>query len=276
MPLRLVPRLAAALLAAASFAASAQATTPAASSAPTEGPWRFSGSLYLYFPSVSGKTRVPADGGGTTINFDVLEHLKFTAMTTLDAHNGRWGAFTDLIYLSFAGDRNQTREFTIGDVGLPAGATADLDWKLKGNLVTLGGLYRVVASPGVNVDVLGGLRRLQIRRSSDWSITGDLGPLPEASRTGSRKDKDTLYDGIVGVRGNAAFAPGSPWSVPFYLDIGTGESKFSWQAAAGIRYAYSWGEVNALWRVLDYDMKSGEPVEKLRFNGPMVGATWRW
>lgn len=274
MPVRLVPRLGAALLAAASVAASAQ-STPAAPSGTTEGPWRFSGSLYLYFPSVRGETRVPADGG-TTINFDVLEHLKFTAMGTLDAHNGRWGAFTDLIYLSFAGDRNETREFTIGDVGLPAGTTADIDWKLKGNLVTLGGLYRVVASPGVSVDVLGGLRRLQISRSSDWSITGDLGPLPEASRSGSRKDKDTLYDGIVGVRGNATFAAGSPWSVPFYLDIGTGDSKFTWQAAAGIRYAFAWGEVNALWRVLDYDLKSKDSMEELRFSGPMVGATWRW
>jgi len=28
--------------------------------------------------------------------------------------------------------------------------------------------------------------------------------------------------------------------------------------------------------VLDYQLKSGEPVEKLQFSGPMVGATWRW
>ena len=240
------------------------------------GPWRYAGTLYLYVPTVSGKTRVPADGD-TTLNFDVLEHLKFTVMGSLDAHNGRWGAFTDLIYLDFGGDRNETRKFTIGDSGLPAGTTADLEWRLKGVSWTVGGQYRVVGSPEFSLDVIGGARLLDIKRSSSWSITGDLGPLPEASRTGSNKAKAALVDAIVGVRGRALLGgAGSPWSVPFHLDIGTGESKRTWQGAAGIRYAFSWGEVSALYRVLDYELDKGDPVEKLRFSGPMVGATWRW
>ena len=242
----------------------------------TEGPWRYGATLYFYVPSVSGKTSVPADSGGTTINFDILEHLKFTVMGSLEAHNGRWGAFTDFIYLDFGGDKNQTRKFTIGDSGLPVGTTADIDWNLKGISWTVGGQYRFVSSPEFTLDVLGGARWLDIRRSSSWSITGDLGPLHPASRTGSNKADETLLDGIVGLRGRWTLGAGSPWSVPFYVDIGTGDSKRTWQAAAGIRYAFQWGEVSALWRVLDYDLKSGDPVEKLQFSGPMVGATWRW
>ena len=94
-----------------------------ASAQPDPVPWHYGATLYFYVPTVSGKTRVPADSGGTTLNFDILEHLKFTVMGSLDAHNGRWGAFTDFIYLDFAGDRNQTRKFTIGDSGLPVGTT---------------------------------------------------------------------------------------------------------------------------------------------------------
>jgi hypothetical protein len=253
--------------------APAQPLTPIAAET---GAWRYSGTLYLYVPSVTGKTSVPADSGGTTLNFDILEHLKFTVMGSLDAHNGRWGAFTDFIYLDFAGDRNQTRKFTIGDSGLPVGTTADIDWKLKGSSWTLGGQYRIVSGTTFTLDALAGARWLDIKRSSDWSISGDLGPLPPASASGSRKDGEKLLDGIVGVRGRASFGEGSPWSVPFYFDIGGGESKRTWQAAAGLRYAFAWGELSGMWRVLDYELKSGDPVEKLRFSGPMVGATWRW
>ena len=251
--------------------ASAQSPAPVA-----EGPWRYGSTLYFFVPSVSGKTSVPADSGGTTINFDILEHLKFTLMGSLEAHNGRWGAFTDFIYLDFADSRNQTRKFTIGDSALPVGTTADLDWRVKGISWTVGGQYRFVSNPGFTLDALGGVRWLDVRHPKDWTITGDIGPLDPASRTGSSKNTETLVDGIVGLRGRVALGADSPWSVPFYVDVGTGESKLTWQAAAGIRYAFQWGEVSALWRVLDYDMKSGDTIEKLKFSGPMVGATWRW
>ena len=66
------------------------------------------------------------------------------------------------------------------------------------------------------------------------------------------------------------------WGVPFYLDVGTGKPKFTWQAAAGVSYAFGWGELSALWRYLDYENKSGKPIKDVQFSGPMVGATFRW
>ena len=91
-----------------------------------------------------------------------------------------------------------------------------------------------------------------------------------------RETTQNIFDGIVGVKGRVALgAPGS-WYVPFYLDVGAGESKLTWQAATGISYAFKWGEVSALWRYLSYDMKSGKGLQDLSFSGPMVGATWRW
>ena len=255
-----------------SAAAMAQAAPPG-----TEpGAWRYAGSLYFYVPSVSGKTSVPA-GGDSTLDFEILEHLKFTVMGSLEAHNGRWGAFTDFIYLDFGDHKSATRKFTIGDSALPLDTTADLKWRLEGISWTVGGQYRVSTSPVFTLDVLGGARVLDVKRSSSWSISGDLGPLPPASQTGSNKHKTTLLDGIVGLRARATLGGAdSAWSVPFYVDIGTGDSRRTWQAATGIRYAFSWGDASALWRVLDYELKSGDPVEKVRFSGPMVGATFRW
>ena len=254
---------------------SAAAMAQAPSSDPGAGPWQFAGTLYFYVPSVSGRTSVPA-GGDATLDFEILEHLKFTVMGSLEAHNGRWGAFTDFIYLDFGDHKSATRKFTIGDSALPLDTTADLKWRLEGISWTVGGQYRVASSPAFTLDVLGGARMLDIKRSSSWNISGDLGPLPPASQSGSNKEKRTLIDGIVGLRARATLGEGSAWSVPFYVDIGTGDSKRTWQAATGIRYAFGWGDVSALYRVLDYELKSGDPVEQVRFSGPMVGATFRW
>src|SRR5687768_5840286 len=65
------------------------------------GNWRYGATVYGYLPSVGGSTSTPTGGGGIPINVDVdkiLDSLQFTLMGTFDAHNGRWGVFTDLIY----------------------------------------------------------------------------------------------------------------------------------------------------------------------------------
>jgi len=64
--------------------------------------------------------------------------------------------------------------------------------------------------------------------------------------------------------------------VPFYLDVGTGQSDLTWQVAAGVGYSFQWGEVLAMWRYLDYNFKSGSDLEELNFNGAMLGVTFRW
>jgi hypothetical protein len=64
--------------------------------------------------------------------------------------------------------------------------------------------------------------------------------------------------------------------VPYYLDVGTGESSLTWQALAGIGYSYQWGDLVAAWRHIDYDMKSGKKIENMSFNGPSISAVFRW
>ena len=45
--------------------------------------------------------------------------------------------------------------------------------------------------------------------------------------------------------------------MPFYLDVGTGQSDRTTQAAVGLAYAFNWGDIDAMWRYLDYNLKSG-------------------
>ncbi len=96
------------------------------------------------------------------------------------------------------------------------------------------------------------------------------------SRSGSKEIDESVWDGIVGVKGRYAFGENRKWFMPFYLDVGTGQSDLTWQGAAGLGYAFNWGEVLAMWRYLDYNFKSGKAVEDMNFNGPMLGVAFRW
>ena len=269
---------------AATLAAAVGVLTPALLAAqtppsePIPGAWRFGASLYGYVPSVSGTSSSPADSGGNRINVNLAEllDLEFALMGSFDAHNGRWGVFTDFIYLNYGGSKQQSRDFTIGRIGIPAGTTADLDLDFKGVMWTLAGQYRVYSDPALTMDALAGLRLLEVRTTTRWSISGNLGPIAPSGRTGTSEDKTSQLDGIVGVKGRTRLGSSGRWTLPFYLDVGAGDSDLTWQAAAGVSYGFKWGELTAMWRYLAYDLKPGLSIEDVKFNGPLIGATFRW
>jgi len=242
------------------------------------GPWQYTASIYVYLPSVSGSTAFPADSGGTTINVNgdkILSNLKFAAMGTFGAHNGAWGGFTDVIYLNFGNSKSNSRDFTIGN-SLPASTAANLDWHLDGWLWTLAGDYRLLSDPSWNVDLLAGTRLLNVHERLSWSISGSVGSLDPAARSSSSEVSQNVWDAIVGVKGRYSFGANREWSLPFYLDAGTGGSASTFQAAAGISYAFKWAEIVAMWRYIGYNAKSGKAIEDLSFNGPLIGAVFRW
>jgi hypothetical protein len=252
----------------------------APTSLPVQGTdWHYTASIYGYLPSVGGTSSFPADSGGTQLNLDaskILDKLKFFAMGTAGAHNGTWGVFTDVIYLNFTGSRSANRDFTIGNIGLPADASASFDWDLKGWVWTLAGDYRVVSDPSYTVDVLAGTRLLDIRQRLRWNISGSLGTLDPLARSGESSGKQSNWDAIVGVKGRYGFGQNRQWAVPFYFDVGTGESSSTLQAAAGLAYGFSWGEVSAMWRYLRYNTKADQGTKDIYFSGPLIAATFRW
>ncbi len=189
-------------------------------------------------------------------------------MGTFGAHNGTWGIFTDVVYLHFGGDSANSRQFTIGNIGLPADASASLNWDLKGSVWTVAGEYRVASAPSWTLDVLGGTRLFDMHEKLDWAISGSIGPLDPLARSGSASLSQSTFDVIVGAKGRYAFGAERAWSVPFYVDIGTGQSHSTYQAAAGLAYAFKWGEITAMYRYLGYSMKSGKAFDEIHFAGP--------
>ena len=76
--------------------------------------------------------------------------------------------------------------------------------------------------------------------------------------------------------GRFAFGPQREWFVPYYVDVGTGESDLTWQIFGGLGYAFKWGDVLVGWRYLDYEFKSGSRLEDANLNGPMIGLGFHW
>ena len=257
----------------------AAAAMPAVSAAQQRGDaWQWEASIYAYLPTISGSTKFPAPSGGSSIDVNadsIIDSLKFTFMGTLGAQSNTWGFFTDVLYLDVGGDKSNTRDFTING-GLPAGVTSSGSLDLKSTLWTLAGTYRVSRDPTSTVDVFAGARLADIKQSLNWQFTGAVDTIPVANRNGYQSSSVSNWDGIIGVKGRASFGDKGQWFIPWYLDIGTGDSDLTWQGIVGIGYKYSWGDIFAVWRYIDYNMKSGRPIQDLNLNGGAIGVSFRW
>jgi hypothetical protein len=271
---RIVKRIAGAMMVLCSVAllpaqASAQVTSA--------DEWQFRATLYGYFPSLGGSSKFPSDGTDIDVSADkIISNLKFVFMGALEAQKGSFGAFTDVIYLNIGGSKAATRDLAIGGERLPAGITANASLDIQGWLWTLAVDYRALSTPQASFDTFAGARLLSLKEELRWAFSGNVGPFVGPERQGFSEESLDNWDGVVGVKGRLNFGAQRAWFVPYYLDIGTGESHFTWQGIAGIGYAFGWGEVIAAWRYIGYDFKSDSTIESLNLNGPAVGVAFRW
>jgi hypothetical protein len=250
--------------------------------------WTFSLKPYLWLPNVNGTLRYeipPGSGGGPTVDVGnyILQNLTFAMMATGEVHKGDWAILTDIVYLDVNSQNSKVDSvnFALGRQGrIPVTASADLGTtsNLSGNLLELAGAYTVARTNKSSMDILAGIRYLSIKVSTDWQLTADIaGPASGQSfvRSGTISQTVYLFDGIVGVRGSLGLGNGM-WAIPYYLDIGTGNSALTWQALTGIEYRFHWGEVQLSYRYLYYNMRDDELLEGISFAGPGIGVNFRF
>lgn len=262
-----------------SCALAAGLLAPVTVGAQTAGPWQFQAAVYAYLPSIGGSSKFPVDSGGSSISVgtdQILDALNFAFMGALEANNGQWGVLTDVLYLDVDGSKSRSRDFTVSGISIPAGTSADLKLRLKGTVWTLAGEYRVVTQPEFTLDLLAGTRLFNMKQTLAWAFQGTIGPITGPQRAGSKKIDASAWDAIVGAKGRYEFGQNRAWSLPFYVDVGTGQSDLTWQASVGLAYRFSWGSAYGAWRYLDYKLKSNKAIESIDFNGPMLGVAFRW
>ena len=238
--------------------------------------WEFRAALYGFFPHIGGSATLPT---GTSSELDVdaedlLENLEFAGMASFAAQHGRWGFFSDVIYLDVADSVDDTTSLAAGGLPLPPGITADAEIEVQGWVWTTAASYRAVATEADTFDVFGGARLLAVESELEYEFSGDFGPFVGPARNGTGSSEVELWDAVAGLKGRHALGASARWFVPYYLDLGTGESDLTWQAAAGIGCSLPWGELFATYRYLSYDFDSGERLEDLDFRGPALGVAF--
>jgi opacity protein-like surface antigen len=246
------------LLAAITFTAA----IPGTASASEGDEWQFGLNLYLWYGDIGGGT---VNGADIDVEADdILDKLEMGFMGGVNARRGKWGGLVDVLYLK-VGDENSVT----GTLPTGAGVNLGADLEVKTWVVTPAVTYRVVENERVSLDVLAGARYL--------SMEADLELMPAAvqpfSRTFNRSDE--VWDAIIGVRGELALA--EKWFVPYHLDIGTGETDFTWQAMGGIGYRFSKVDIVVAYRYLSWDFEDDAKVfDDLNLSGPLAGVRIRF
>ena len=231
--------------------------------------------------------RTAAGGRGTpNVNIDadtLLSDLDFALMVTGEARRGRWSIATDLIYLDLSSGSSGVRsiDFNPGSGPVNLFNTAldgGTQTEVKGTVWTLTGGYALVDEPRARFEILGGFRYFDLDATTNWQLSATVtGPAGAATfaRTGSVAKSDTLWDGIVGVRGRFKLGEGN-WFAPYYFDVGGGDSKLTWQAIAGVGYSYHWGDVVLAYRYLSYEQGGNKLIEDFNVGGFALGVNFRF
>ena len=237
--------------------------------------WQYELTIYGWLPTIDGSLNYslpPSDGNpGTSVSADagdILDALNFTFMAAGVARYNKLSFGMDLIYMDLS--NSSGTEIIIGnDPGEPVDIKGKLSltaWEVTG---VVG--YDAIQTKRVLMTPIAGFRYLTLDADLNIAIDGPLPPTPPPAKLSDSAD---LWDGIVGVRG--AFLLNEKWYIPYYADIGAGDSALTWQLYAGIGYMFHWGDIKLGYRYLEYDMDEDELLQDLKFYGPLLGVGFRF
>lgn len=236
-----------------------------------EDQWQFEFTLYGWYSGVDADIQLPAGPGtgqGVTIDAsNIIDNLEMIFMGTFEARRDRWALVADVIYMDVGGDKSQNL-FTPGN-GLPVNASVGVDmtsWVISGGVG-----YDVVQNSQGTLGIVGGARYL----AADVDVTvGVKGPFGLVNPSAGVSESENYLDGFVGIRG--AINLNENWYLPYYADIGTGQSDLTWQAMAGVGYRFGWGDIRLAYRYLSYDFGDDKVLKDLALSGPILGVGIRF
>lgn len=217
--------------------------------------WKFGLELYGWLPKISGDT---ASGSEIDVGQgELLDVLQMTLQGIVGVSKGKWSFTVDAVYLSVEDDQYGSSTESSGIV--PTNTDVDLNtWIVT---PTIG--YTVLENEKSKLRIIGGVRYLSLDLDVDVGIATSPPQTPSISYSGDE------WDGIIGVNGHIDL--NEQWYLPFYLDIGTGDSDLTWQAALAVGYRFSSFDVLAGYRYLTWDFDDSPALDDLTVHGPYVG-----
>ncbi len=246
-----------------STTAAAQAQTDFSES---QDQWQFAGAIYLWGADIGGKT---IGGAEVEVGFnDLLDNLEMAFMGAFAARKNNWSFLTDVVYLDLGVDSTADLSIPIGPIQVPVTTTTNLD--LQGLVLQFAGGYGLYSEGKSRLDLVGGVRYIDLDTDLFLELQS-LGPGQSRTISGSL----TAWDGFVGLKGQASL--GERWYFPYYVDVGAGDSKLTWQATAGIGFqAGRMWDLALVYRHLEWDFDSTLLIDDINFSGPTLGVIFRW
>jgi hypothetical protein len=251
--------------------------------------WSFDVAPYLWLPTISGNLRyhlpqaldgsasVKADAG------DYFEQLNAALLLAATARHGRFTLLTDIMYVSAEAGGSRVQAVDLAGVGRnPISSTANVSGSSSLNMTlwTLAGGYTLAAGPWGNIDALAGFRYLGVEARTDYNLAVTLqGPRgnagPSFGGAGRLSGNQDIWNGIIGVRGRVNIGASS-FFLPYYLDIGGGDSNLTWQGFTGIGYRTGWGGMQLGWRYLSYEQGGRSLVQDVAMSGAYLAVNLRF
>lgn len=223
--------------------------------------WDFGVGIYGWGAFIGGES---ATGNDIDVDLnDIIDNLNFTFMGVVEASKGEWSFTTDILYLDLEGDKDSNLSTPGGNI------SANTDVQLKSWIITPEIGYSVVESDNLTLNVIGGARYLSL--DTDIELNGNT---PSSLFYRKVSDSGSVWDAVVGVRGKYAFD--ARWYIPFYLDVGTGDSDFTWQGSAGIAYKFAACDVVLTYRYLEWQFDDNPVLNDLNINGPLLGVKFEF
>jgi len=217
--------------------------------------WQQEITVYGWLPTISATTPFPESPGSSIDTSDILDDLKMAFLGTYAARYDKWSFVADVIYADIGNSATQAITFPEGTFD----ATVGVDMKTL--LMNAGIGYNIVDSENLLLDLVAGVRYLDL----EVDVSTNLPRHPGISAS------EDFVDFTIGARG--FYNINENWYLPYEADIGTGDSKVSYQLFAGVGYRYDWGDIKLGYRYLDYDMGDGHIVEDLSMSGGILGVS---
>jgi hypothetical protein len=245
--------------------------TLAADAIDSRDDWQFEFTLYGWLPSVDTTLKYdvpPSEGDEVTVDAsDILDAIDLVFMGIFEARHKKLSLAADVVYLDVSNTKNT--DIIVGpDPGQPLNVNAGLGltaWTATGSAG-----YDVVQTNKFLTAIIGGVRYLSLSTDVDITINGAPPANPPPGYLSGSKD---FWDAIVGVKGG--YKLGKHWYVPYYADIGAGESQLTWQVYTGIGYQFSWGDLKLAYRHLEYD-QDDKLLQELKLSGPQLGIGFKF
>ena len=191
---------------------------------------------------------------------DVLDNLDIALMGLAQVRNGRFSAFSDLVYAKLSADAET-----------PHGIIANkVDVTTKSLMFTAAAAYSIYYDDSANFDLVAGGRLWSV--NTDVELKGGLLDGKDFS------DGETWVDPLVGAKGRVSLSPDiflTGWGLIGGFDVNN--DKLMWDLFGGLGYRLSdWASVVAGYRGVSVDYSNNGFVYDVVQQGPLVGFDMRF